>query len=137
MKRLLFTAAMVLAATTAQAQQQPAPQELSAPIVALTGVLAKNADTLSLDDAQRADLKAWVDTMPAKRKALEAEARAARAALREAILTGAPQGEREALAQEVGQLETRLVLMRSNCTDHWRTVLSEDQFAQLVALAGY
>ena len=73
--------------------------------------------------------------MPAKRKGIEAEALNARAALRRAIIDGAPQEQREALAQEVGTLEIRLVLARSGCTDHWRTVLTEAQFAQMVEIA--
>lgn len=124
-----FTAALV--ASTAMAE---GPRELSAPIVAFTPVIVKNADALNLTEAQRADLKQWTSTMPAKRKAIEEEARQARAALRQAIVDGAPQTEREALAQKVGQMETRLVLMRSACADHWREVLSEEQFAQMVAL---
>ena len=102
----------------------------------LADVPAQNADTLELSAEQRADLTAWLDTMPAKRKALEAEAMTARAALRAAILAGTPTAEREALAQTVGAYETRLVMMRSTCTDHWRAVLRPEQFAKLLTLAG-
>jgi Spy/CpxP family protein refolding chaperone len=132
-KTALAAIAAALLATTAYAE---GPRELSAPIVAFTPVIVKNADALNLTEAQRADLKEWTSTMPAKRKAVEAEARDARAALRKAIIAGAPQPEREALAQKVGEMETRLVLMRSACTDHWRSVLTEEQFAQMIALSG-
>lgn len=133
MKRFaIITLAAALMGSAAIAQDA---RELSAPIVAFTPVLVKNADALNLTEAQRADLKAWTSTMPAKRKAIEAEAMNARAALRQAIIDGAPQEQREALAQEVGALETRLVLARSACTDHWRTVLTEAQFAQMVEIA--
>ena len=111
-------------------------QELSAPIVAFTPVIAKNAEALGLTGAQRADLAAWKETMPAKRKAVEAEALIARATLREAIIAGAPREDRQALADEVGALEARLVMLRSDCTDHWRAVLTEDQFARMLAMAG-
>ncbi|MCM2563395.1 Spy/CpxP family protein refolding chaperone [Lutimaribacter sp. EGI FJ00015] len=132
MRKFALTAiAATLAAAPALAE---GPRELSAPIVAFTPVIVKNADVLNLTEVQRADLKQWTSTMPAKRKATETEARDARAALRQAIIEGAPQAEREALAQKVGEVETRLVLMRSACTDHWRGVLTEDQFAQMVAL---
>ena len=137
MKHFLLSAALgVATVTAATAQQPPKPRELSAPIVALTRVLAQNADTLELSAEQRADLTAWLDTMPAKRKALEAEAMTARAALRAAILAGTPTAEREALAQMVGAYETRLMMMRSTCTDHWRAVLRPEQFAKLLTLAG-
>lgn len=132
MNRLAIIAlAAALMGTTATAQDA---RELSAPIVAFTPVLVKNADALNLTEAQRADLKTWTSTMPAKRKAIEAEATNARAALRQAIIDGAPQEKREALAQEVGALETRLVLARSACTDHWRSVLTEAQFSQIVSI---
>lgn len=137
MKQTLLTAALILASATAPFAQQGAKRELSAPIVVLTSVVAKNADALELTDAQRADLKAWIATMPAKRKAVEAEAIATRAALRAAIIAGAPQAERDTLAAQIGGYETQLVMMRSNCTDHWRETLTADQFAQLLALAQY
>ncbi|MBB4022669.1 MULTISPECIES: Spy/CpxP family protein refolding chaperone [Actibacterium] len=135
MKKLLLSAAVVLACATAVGAQQNRRSELSLPIVAFTPLVAKNADALGLNDAQRADVKAWLGTMPAQRKALEAQATEARAKLRAAIISGAPVEERQALAEEVGANETRLVMMRSNCTDHWRSVLTADQFETLLNLA--
>ncbi|WP_137701102.1 Spy/CpxP family protein refolding chaperone [Marimonas lutisalis] len=130
-----FVLSAAIAACVATGALADAKSELSKPIVAFTPVIVKNADALELTEAQRADLKEWVDTMPAKRKAIEAEALAARAALRAAIIAGAPADERKALAAKVGEMETKLVLMRSNCTDHWRGVLSEAQFAKMLDLA--
>ena len=136
MKTLLLTTALVLGTASGALAQQKAPQsELSRPIVMFTPVVAKNADALNLTAEQRADVRNWIATMPAKRKAIEAEAIAARAALREAIIAGAPQAERQQLAEAVGALEVRLVMARSACTDHWRAVLSEDQFKQMLDLA--
>lgn len=136
MKRILLTSAIILATATAGlAQQKQMRSELSAPIVTFTPVVAKNADALNLTEEQRADLKAWVSTMPAKRKAVEAEAIAARAELRKAIIDGAPMDQRTALAEKVGGYETRLVLMRAACVDHWREVLSAEQFEKMLTLA--
>lgn len=136
MKKILLSAALVLATATAlPAQQGKNRSELSAPIVRLTPLVKQNADALGLTAEQRADLQNWLETSPAKRKALEAEAIAARAALRAAILDGAPTEERAALAAKIGEYEVKLVTMRSNCADHWRAVLTPEQFAQLVALA--
>ena len=87
--------------------------------------------------AQRADLKAWIESKPAQRKAVEADARGKRAQLPAAILDNAPRADRQVLAQELGVLETRLVMMRSDCVDHWRATLTEDQFAQALELAGH
>ncbi len=139
MKRFFLTAAFALAAaSTAMADshsgKQNAKRELSAPIIRLTPVIKMNADTLALTAQQRADLRSWLATMPAKRKALEAEAMQARAALRQAILAGAAKEERDALAQKVGAYEVQLVTMRGNCVDHWRSVLTADQFAQAILL---
>ncbi|MGC9368654.1 MAG: Spy/CpxP family protein refolding chaperone [Paracoccaceae bacterium] len=135
MKKILLSAALLLAAAGTATAQQNRRNELSLPIVAFTPVVAKNADALGLDDAQRADLETWLATMPAKRKAVEAEAVAARAKLRDAIISGAPVEERQKLAEEVGAMETRLVMMRSNCTDHWRSVLTPEQFEMMLNIA--
>jgi len=111
--------------------------ELSAPIIRLTKAIAQNADALELTADQRTSLKAWIDTMPEKRQALEADAGGKRAQLRAAIIDNAPRTDRQALAQELGVLETRLVMMRSDCVDHWRATLTAEQFAQALELAGH
>ena len=137
MKHLLLSTVIFLAAAPAVVAQQSGQKarELSAPIVAYTPIIKKNADALGLTEAQRADLQAWLSTAPAKRKALEAEAIDARAALRTAINQNAPVEERAKLAETVGAYETKLVMMRSACTDHWREILTPEQFAQMLALA--
>lgn len=139
MKHLILTAALVaLTATGAHAQQMQKKQmrsELSAPIVMFTPLVKKHADALQLTAEQRADLQQWLATRPAKRKALEAEAIAARAALRDAIIAGAPVEDRQKLAAAVGDYEAKLVMARSHCTDHWRATLTAEQFAQLLQIA--
>ncbi|MHA6265920.1 Spy/CpxP family protein refolding chaperone [uncultured Aliiroseovarius sp.] len=140
MKPLFLATALTLGLSgAAMAQMQPSnPAEtgLSRPVIQLTGFLAKSMDELELDDAQRADVKNWVETMPAQRKALEGETVSLRAALRKAIVDGAPTDERQAIADKIGANEVKLVMMRSACVDHWRAVLSEAQFAQLLKIAG-
>ena len=136
MKSILLGAAMALAlGAPSFAQQNKPAREISAQIVAFTPVIVKNADALELTEAQRADLKQWLDTMPANRKMIEEAALAARAELRAAIIAGTPADERQALAAKVGEMETKLVMMRSNCTDHWRATLTEAQFAKMLELA--
>lgn len=103
--------------------------------MAFTPVIKKNADALELTEAQRADLANWIATMPAKRKAVEAQVLQARADLRKAIIEGAPADERATLAAKVGEMEAKLVMTRSNCTDHWRATLTEAQFAKMLELA--
>lgn len=133
MKSFLLGTALATALALPSFAQQA--RELSAPIVAFTPVIKANADALELTEAQRADLANWLATMPAKRKALEGETLEARAALRTAIIAGAPQEERLALAEAVGALEAKLVMARSGCTDHWRATLTEAQFARMLELA--
>lgn len=138
LKKLMLSAALALVLPACAFAQQPlSPQEkgLSAPIIALTPVLAKNADALKLDDAQKADLKAFLDTMPSKRMAFEDETAALRKELHDAIAAGAPKADRDALAAKIGANETALLVMRSDCADHWRALLTADQFAQLLVLA--
>lgn len=133
--KLILTAAALALAVTGGAQAQQKPRELSQPIVAFTPVVAKNQDALNLTEEQRADVKNWIATMPAKRKALEADTIALRADLRDAIKAGAPVDQRQAIADKIGANEAKMVMMRSNCTDHWRAVLTADQFAQMLQIA--
>lgn len=140
MRNPIKTLALILAIATGLGAHQAQASDtggLSDPIIRLTGVIVKNADALDLTPNQRADLKAWIESKPAKRKALEADARGKRAQLRAAIIDGAERADRQALAQELGVLETRLVMMRSDCVDHWRATLTQDQFAQALELAGH
>jgi hypothetical protein len=108
---------------------------LSSPVVMLTPFVRDNADALKLNDAQRADLQAWL-AKPGARLAVEAETVALRAELRAAIVSGAPRADRQALADKIGANEAQLLMARSDCVDHWREVLSAEQFAQLLVLAG-
>lgn len=139
MKPILFALPVALclggAALAQMSPSDPAKTGLSRPVIQLTGLLAKNMDALNLDEGQREDVKNWVATMPAHRKELEAETVALRAEMRQAIIDGAPIETRQALAAKIGANETKMVMMRSNCTDHWRGVLSAEQFAALIALA--
>lgn len=139
MKPILFALPVALclggAALAQMSPSDPAKTGLSRPVIQLTGLLAKNMDALNLDEGQREDVKNWVATMPAHRKELEAETVALRAEMRQAIIDGAPIETRQALAAKIGANETKMVMMRSNCTDHWREVLSAEQFAALIALA--
>ncbi|WP_424938836.1 hypothetical protein [Aliiroseovarius sp. S253] len=140
MKPLLIATALTLGLSgAALAQMQPsnpAQTGLSRPVIQLTGFLAKNMDLLELNNEQRADVKNWVASMPANRKALEAETVELRAALRQAIVDGKPTEERQAIADKIGVNEVKLVMMRSNCADHWRDVLTEEQFTKLLEIAG-
>lgn len=133
MKTLILSSVLGLA--MAGAAFASSTTGLSAPIVMCTGVIAKNADALKLDDSQRAVLKEWLATMPEKRKGFEVEVVAMRADLAKAIRSGAAKEERMALAEKIGAAETKLLMMRSDCADHWRGVLSEEQFAQMLELA--
>jgi copper(I)-binding protein len=110
--------------------------ELSSPLMTLTPIIGKNADVLELSAAQRQILKDWVATAPAKRNAVEDAAVAARAALRQASIDGAPEAERSRLAKKVGELEAELVLIRSNCIAHWQRHLNAVQYAKALELAG-
>jgi len=130
MKKLMLSAAAAITlAGTAQAN------ELSQPVVAFMPIIAKNADALEFTAEQKVALKEWMAVMPKTRKAIEERSLAARAELREAIITNAPQAEREAIAMRIGEIETELVMVRSYCADHWREVMTEAQFAKVLEMA--
>ena len=140
MRNSIKTLTLILAIATGLGAHQAHASgtgELSKPVIRLTKVIAQNADALELTADQRTDLKAWLESKPAQRQALEADARGKRAQLRAAIIDNAPRADRQALAQDIGVLETRLVMMRSDCVDHWRATLSQEQFAQAMDFAGY
>jgi hypothetical protein len=116
----------------------PAPAAgngLSAPVIMLTPFVRDNADALGLSEAQRAALKAWLER-PNQRVVVEGETVALRSELRAAIVSGAPRDVRLALAEKIGANEAKLVMFRSDCADHWRGVLTPEQFAKLLVLAG-
>ena len=110
--------------------------ELSSPIVLLTPAVARNADQLDLDETQREAVQEWMATSPAVREALEDQVVAARAELRQMIVQGDAREQREEQAAAIGAMEAELLLMRSDCADHWRDVLDDEQFAQALELAG-
>ncbi|TVM07360.1 MAG: hypothetical protein FMJ08_03330 [Halomonas sp.] len=139
-QRVLTTACIALlslSVSTANAEDAKRDvAELSTPIVMLTPVVAKNAQELELNAEQQAALEDWLASSPAVREALEDRVIAQRGELRSMILTGADPQARAEKAAYIGQLESELLMMRSNCADHWRNVLSEEQFARVLELAG-
>lgn len=138
MRILLASAALALMLPLAATAQEPFDAQqagLSQPVVMLTPVIAKNADALNLNDEQRGALKAWLEAGPVKRVAHEKATVALRQQLRQQIIAGAPVEERQALARQIGDAEAELVMMRSACVDHWREVLTEEQFAEALRLA--
>lgn len=134
MKKLLISIALLTIATTATARDI---SELSSPIVLLTPAIAQNQDALSLSESQRTEVKSWVSRMPEQREAVEDNAVEVRATLRAAIIAGEPQEILDQLAMEIGALESQLVLMRANCVNHWRDVLTSEQFEHALTIAGY
>ena len=139
MKHVLVAAALALALPMAATAQEPFNAQeagLSQPVIMLTPTVAQNADALQLTDEQRAAVMAWMETGPVNRIAQEQAAVALREQLRQQIVAGAPVEERQALARQIGDIEAALVMMRSACVDHWRTVLTPDQFAEALRLAG-
>jgi len=134
MKKVIIALALAVIASTATARDI---SELSSPIVLLTPAIAQNQEALQLNASQRAEVRDWMSRMPAQRGAQEDKAIKARAALRTAIINKEPQETLEALAAEVGAIETQLLLMRAHCVNHWREVLNEEQFEQALKLAGH
>jgi uncharacterized protein (DUF927 family) len=131
MKHKLLTAAILgLSLVTAPLYAAPA-RELSEPIVELMPVVKKLTPELKLSAEQQAKLKTWMETAPAKRQAVEAEALEMRKQLRAAILSGADDAVRQDLLNQVGQKETQLLTMRSKCTDFLRELLTPAQFTQV------
>lgn len=133
MKALWFVCGVMLIMGSVSARDV---SELSSPLILLTPVIGQNADVLKLSAEQRQVLREWVATAPAKRNAVEDETMQLRAQLRDAIIANAPETDRQQLAQQVGELEAQLLMIRSACVEHWRQQLSAEQFAQALELAG-
>ena len=137
MRPMILISALVLAiGSQATLAADRDVSELSTPIVVLTPAVARNADSLNLDETQRKAVQEWLANSPAVREALEDRVVKARAELRDMILHNASIEAREGQAAAIGDMEAQLLMMRSNCVDHWRSVLDEQQFAQALELAG-
>lgn len=135
---VLAATCIVMFASSANAQEDSRDiSELSTPIVMLTPAIAQNAEQLGLNTQQQEALQEWMANSPAKREALEDRVVAQRKALRQMIIEGADPVDRAEKAAFIGQMESELLMMRSNCTDHWREVLSDEQFAQVIEIAGF
>ncbi|MGD9708966.1 MAG: Spy/CpxP family protein refolding chaperone [Halothiobacillaceae bacterium] len=132
--RNLLAACLLAISVSALAAPAAPTRELSAPIVELAPVVKAHAAELKLDAAQQAWLKEWMATMPAKRQAVEQEALALRARLRELIIAGGDLDEREALIRQIGDKEVELLTMRAKCVDAFREKLTPEQFTRAVAL---
>ncbi|MGB0720990.1 MAG: hypothetical protein ACPGU7_01230 [Gammaproteobacteria bacterium] len=110
-----------------------APTVMAAdPVVALMGIVTDMRGELSLSDEQNAKLDNWIAEAPAKREALEREARQLRIELRDNILLGLSRFEREQLKSRLAEKEMLLIEMRSICTNFLRDTLSEDDFKRVV-----
>ena len=107
MNKFLLAMTLLLGMNMASARDV---SELSDPIVAYVGVIAKNADTLALTDAQKAELKSWKAVAQPKREAMEDQVVQARAQLRDMINSGAPKIKRVQLANKIGKMEAQLMM---------------------------
>ncbi|ACL71780.1 hypothetical protein [Thioalkalivibrio sulfidiphilus] len=135
MRKSLFAVALLLLLGTGNALAQGGVErELSRPIVAFMPLLVRHADALGLTEAQRAWVGEWRATAPARRQAVEQEQLKLRQQLRANVLTGADLSDREAIAEQIGQLETQLVNMRMNCVQAVRENLTAEQYRMLTDL---
>lgn len=133
MKLPAFAIGSILALGLALPPAVNATDELGAPIVELMPHVKTLAAELQLSPEQRARIDAWAAEAPVKRRQLEAETRALRQQLRDAILDGADRLTREDLKQQLAAKQTRLIEMRSLCTRMLRDTLDDAQFARVVA----
>lgn len=109
--------------------------ELSEPIVDFIPVLIEHADELHLTAEQRNLVTVTLTGLCATVRSIENEILQIREDLRQGIVDGTPVEDRQALAETIGVLETRLLMLRSDCVDYWRAHLSAEQFEQMVGLA--
>lgn len=107
--------------------------QLAEPVVQLMPQVKKLRAELNLNEAQARAIDNWIASAPPKRKALEAQARALRAEMREAILNNAERLQREDIKARIVEAEKRLIEMRALCTRMLRNTLNAEQFAKVVA----
>ena len=112
---------------------QAAGPQLAEPVVQLMPQVKKLRAELNLNEAQARAIDNWIASAPPKRKALEAQARALRAEMREAILNNAERLQREDIKARIVEAEKRLIEMRALCTRMLRNTLNAEQFAKVVA----
>lgn len=125
--RKLLASALLLSTLTA------APAVSAAdPVVELMGIVTEMRSELSLNPEQNARLDNWIAEAPAKRRQLEAEARGLRIELRDNILLGLSNFERQQLKAKLAEKEMLLIEMRNVCTNFLRDTLDADDFKRVV-----
>jgi hypothetical protein len=125
--------ASALALAIALPMNASAEMRLGDPVVQLMPHVKKLRDSLNLDAEQNRAIDNWLAEAPAKRKQLEAENRALRTQMREAILNNENRLMREGIKSLIAQNEMRLMEMRALCTRFLRSTLNQEQFGKVVA----
>ncbi|MFT3867709.1 MAG: periplasmic heavy metal sensor [Nibricoccus sp.] len=89
---------------------------------------------LNLSDDQVAKIKTEFSAQKDAMKAQALKVRSARANLRTAIQSGAPENDIRAAAASVGAAEGDLAMVRANLVAHIKPILTPEQFEKLQAL---
>jgi len=128
-----WLAGLAVALPLAAAAQAPALPTSSAddsfPIVELMPIVLKHEADLKLSPQQQSALADFRrDAMP-KRVAAQQRIRQARVELRQAILDGVPEAQRQMLMDRWLQAEREHAEVRSRCADFLRSTLDAEQLA--------
>ncbi|WP_456407223.1 hypothetical protein [Thiolapillus sp.] len=126
---LLLSAALCMPAVA----QKVDTSELASPLIALMPALMKIRADLNLSEEQNKVIDAWLAEAPAKKKALQKNALAIRAELREAILNRDNRYKREELKYKLSEANRRIIEMQSLCARMLHNTLTDEQYAKVVA----
>ena len=128
-----WVAALAVALPLTVAAQAPAlPTSIaddSFPVVELMPIVVKHEADLNLSPEQLKALEAFRREAMPKRLAVQQRIRQARAELRQAILDGAPDAQRQTLMDRWLQAEREHVEARARCAAFLRTMLNAEQMA--------
>ncbi len=106
------------------------------PMPNLMKVVKKQGDKLGLSDEQKAELTQWHDQNADNMHANFAKVGEMEKELNAATLAGKPTAELMTMASDIMKLRTQIIATKAACRDNMRRVLSDEQYAQVVALYG-
>lgn len=132
MSLLVNVLSQLLQNTQAQTSTPMASNDAPQPIVTLMNTFRQIEGSLDLSPAQKQQIDSWVAEAKPRREAMEAEYSALRGELREAILTGADQGQIDSLSERLLAKERAIIAIKTECSQMLQDTLDPKQYAQLV-----
>ncbi|UOG90610.1 MAG: Spy/CpxP family protein refolding chaperone [Candidatus Thiothrix sulfatifontis] len=97
-------------------------------------IIRKEADTLKLNDEQKAKVDGWFNENNSKAAEVVTKIVAAEQAFAEASMSGTSEADLMKQFDEMAAMRRALAEQKTKCRDHMQTVLTPEQWTQVVSL---